>query len=281
MKTKAVIFLGLLFITACTNTEREQKLKDLAVQDSTLLDQAKKKDSAIVSYMHTMNAIQDNIDSLKQKEKILTVRTGENGNKTVIEDLRAVDNLIIADNRKIAQLESRMKKMDTKNTELDKIAAHLRTELADRDSNIVALQRNLSQTNESMKAVVQQFNDTMASMNLVKAENSSLHTQVNTVYYAVGTMKELKKRGVIDKQGGIAGVGRVTKLKDHFNSKYFTRADMTTLVDIPLYAKYSKIITDQPSSTYKVSTTTKGDSLEITDPNAFWSESKYLVVVVK
>jgi len=281
MKTKAVIFLGFLFLTACNNSEREQKLKDLSVQDSTLLDQARKKDSSIMSYMHTMNAIQDNLDSLKQREKLITVRSSEIGNNNAIADIKAIDELILKDNREIAQLQTRMKKMDAKNAELDKIVAHLNSEVADRDSGIASLQKNLSQTNESMKAMVEQFNDSMATMNVVKAENSSLHTEINTVYYAVGTMKELKQKGVIDKKGRVIGLGRVAKLKDHFNSKYFTKADMTALVNIPLYAKYSKVITDQPGNTFKVSDNGKTDSIEITDPNAFWSESKYLVVVVK
>jgi hypothetical protein len=281
MKTKAVIFCGILFLTACNNAEREQKLKDLSFQDSTLLEQARKKDSSISSYIRTMNVIQDNLDSLKQREKILTVRSSENSGSNVIDEIRAMDNLILKNDREIAQLQTRIRKMGTKDAELDKIVAHLHTELADRDSSIVSLQKSLSQTNESMKAVVEQFNDSMATLNIEKAENSSLHTAINTVYYAVGTMKELKQNGVIDKEGGVIGIGRTAKLKKQFNAKYFTRADMTTLSSIPLYAKFSKVITNQPDNAFTVKGTTKSDSLQITDPDAFWNGSKYLVVAVK
>ena len=171
--------------------------------------------------------------------------------------------------------------MNNKDASLEKMVAHLRTEVADRDSNIVYLQKTLSQTNESMKTVVQQFNDSMASMNVERAENGSLRTQVNTVYYAIGTIKELKQKGVIDKEGGIVGIGSTPVLKKHFNSMYFTRADLTKLSEIPLYAKFSKVITNQPDNAFKVKATSKSDSIEITDPDSFWNGSKYLVVAVK
>jgi hypothetical protein len=53
------------------------------------------------------------------------------------------------------------------------------------------------------------------------------------------------------------------------------------LSTIPLYAHFSKVVTDQPVAAFKVQGTTKADSLVITNPGTFWSESKYLVVVVK
>jgi hypothetical protein len=121
----------------------------------------------------------------------------------------------------------------------------------------------------------------MASMNVERIVNSSLQDEINTVYYAVGTMKELKSNGVIDKQGGIIGLGRTAKLREHFNSNYFTKADKTKLSLIPLYSEFSKVVTEQPGDAFKVTGYTKSDSLLITDANTFWGESKYLVVVVK
>lgn len=281
MKTKIAAFFGLILITSCNYSEREQKLKDLSVQDSLLLQQVKAKDSSISAYIGTMNAIQDNLDSLKQRERIIAVKPSEHYGSNVIGDIRSIDNLIIKDDREIMQLQASIKKMKDKDGNLEKMLAHLHSEVAERDSNIVYLQKTLSQTNESMKTVVQQFNDSMISMDFERAENGSLHAQVNTVYYAIGTMKELKQKGVIDKEGGIAGIGCTPRLKQHFNAKYFTRADMTKLTEIPLYGKFAKVITDQPDNSFKVKATAKVDSLEITDPDSFWNGSKYLVVAVK
>lgn len=283
MKTTGFILCTALLLTACNYSEREQKLKDLSIQDSVLLDQARKKDSSVTSYIHSMNLIQNNLDSIKQKEKLLSARTSEGMPTTdrIIGDIKQMDDLILKNNRELAVLQSNIRKMGKKDMGLEQVVAHLNNEVADRDIGITSLQHQLAQSNESMKGVIQQFNDSMASMNVERAVNNSLANEVNTVYYAVGTLKELKQKGVIDKRGGIIGVGSMPELKQNFNSKYFTKADKITLVTIPLYARFSKIVTDQPAVAFTVKGSTKSDSLVITDPNAFWNADKYLVVVVK
>ncbi len=281
MKTTCIIIAALV-LAACNNSQQEQKLKALNEKDSALLAEAQKKDSSIVSYVMLLNEIQDNIDSIKNREKILSLKTENNSvDNSALADIKNIDKLILKDNREISVLEARLKKMNAKDAGMEKMVAHLTRELAEKDSDMVALQATLSQSNTTIRTVVQQFNDSMASMNLQRIENSSMKDEINTVYYAVGTMKELMSYGVIDKQGGVAGLGKTAKLKHGFNNNYFTKADKTKLSSIPLYSKFSKVITEQPDNAFKVEGNKKADSLLITDANIFWSESKYLVVVVK
>ncbi len=56
---------------------------------------------------------------------------------------------------------------------------------------------------------------------------------------------------------------------------------MEQLHTLPLYDKYVKLITNHPASSYKVTNSGKSDTLVITDPNTFWANTKYMVVVVK
>jgi len=86
---------------------------------------------------------------------------------------------------------------------------------------------------------------------------------------------------VIIKKGGLAGIGSTAEVKQNFNSNYFTKADMTQIKVIPLNSKFEKLVTNHPAESYNVTDNKKSDSLIIKDPTAFWSTSKYLVVVVK
>jgi hypothetical protein len=282
MKTKACIVVAALVLAGCNNSQREQALKDLSEKDSAMAAEAHRKDSSILSYIRSLNDIQDNIDSIKHREKILSLKTENSSvSNNAVADIRSIDKLILKDNKEIALLEAKIKKMDVKDVNMEKMVAHLTSELAEKDSAMVALQFRLSAANVSIETISQQFNDSMASMNVERALNNSLVNDMNTVYYAVGTMKELKNYGVIDKKGGIIGIGRTTKLKDNLNTNYFTKADKTKLSSIPLYSKFNKVVTEQPGTAFKVEGSTKSDSLLITDANTFWSQSKYLVVVVK
>jgi hypothetical protein len=282
MKTSACIVVASMVLAACNSSQQEQRLKALNEKDSVMLVEARAKDSSILSYIRSLNDIQDNLDAIKHREKLISVQTENNSaNGKAVADIKILDNLILKNHRDIAMLEAKLKKMNTKDANMEKMVLHLNKELAEKDSDMVALQSRLSQANLSIQDLARQFNDSMASMNMEKAINNSLTNDLNTVYYAVGTMKELKSYGVIDKQGGIIGLGKTAKLKQNFNSNYFTKADKTKLSTIPLYFKFSKVITEQPNAAFKVEGTEKSDSLLITDANAFWSTSKYLVVVVK
>ena len=79
MKTKIAVICGLSMaaITACNYSEREQKLRDLSLRDPLLMQQANIKDSSISTYLNTMTVIQDNLDSLAKREKIITVNSSE------------------------------------------------------------------------------------------------------------------------------------------------------------------------------------------------------------
>ena len=76
-------------------------------------------------------------------------------------------------------------------------------------------------------------------------------------------------------------IGRSTEMKQNFNVGYFTKDDMTKLQVIPLNSKFEKVVTNHPTNSYQVTNNSKSDSLIIKDPEAFWSSSKYLIVVVK
>ena len=104
--------------------------------------------------------------------------------------------------------------------------------------------------------------------------------ELNTVFYALGTKKELIENNVLTKEGGFIGLGKTTKLKGDFNKDYFTKADKRTLTEISVFAKKIKMVTSNPESSYKIEGEDKVDKIQITDADAFWQASKYLVIII-
>ena len=87
------------------------------------------------------------------------------------------------------------------------------------------------------------------------------------------TKKELKEQRIIDGD-------RV--LESNFNKSYFTKIDIRVEKEIKLYSKYAKILTMHPSDSYTLEKdANKQYVLRITNPQIFWSTSKYLVILVK
>ncbi len=287
MKAKFGFILIALAFAACNSHEKEQldKLKALRTQDSTLAAQAKDKDSLISSYINTMGDIQGNLDSLKLKEKIITMNSSEsrsNPKSAIMDDIKSIDDAIIANNKKISQLESRLKKMAGNDAKLKKMIDNLTREISDKDAEIAALQNRLSGANDTITAITQRYNASINEIRNEKATISSLTTEMNTVYYAVGTMKQLKAKGVITKTGGILGMGKTSELSPSIKKTAFTQEDKTVISEIPLNGKLLRIVTSHPAGSYSIDKSDKKtDRLVISDASSFWSESKYLVVEIK
>ena len=96
---------------------------------------------------------------------------------------------------------------------------------------------------------------------------------MNTAWYVFGTKKELKGQHIMED-------GKV--MNGNFNKNYFTKIDIRNTTEIKLYSKTAKLLTAHPSSSYSlVRDANKQYTLRITNPQIFWSTSKYLVVLVK
>ena len=284
MKLRLGIVLFALVMSACNNHEKEQldKIKALHAQDSTLAAEAKSKDSLITNYVNTMGAIQDNLDSLKVKEHILSMNSPE-GNKnartTIMGDITAIDNAIIADNKQISKLEARLRKMQNNDASLKKMIDNLTKEVAQKDAEITMLQGRLNGLSDSMTVLTHNFNDTMAEIRKDRSMIHSMTNEMNTVFYVVGTMKQLKDKGVISKTGGVLGIGRTSELSAKANMSAFTKGDKTQISEIPIGGKLLKLVTSHPAGSYNINQSDKKhETLVISDANSFWSESKYLVI---
>jgi hypothetical protein len=285
MKTTGYITIAMFFFAGCSNSDQVQKMTDLANKDSVLLVQANQKDSNIAMYLGELNQIQDNFDRIKAREKMITINSGEMGSdkQPLIVDIKQLDEWIVANDKKMNALQGKLKKMTTQNANLSDIVMHLSQEIAIKDTEIAMLQANLSKANTDLVNVTENFNDSIAAINMVRAQVMIMTIRLNTVYYVSGTIKELKDNGVVNKQGGFIGIGRTAKVNPEINNSKYTQADLTTLKGVSLNGKFKKFITIHPDNSYTITSTgdDKTDYVSITNPSAFWGESKYMVVALK
>lgn len=134
------------------------------------------------------------------------------------------------------------------------------------------MKEELASTNTTMATIIEMYRDQTQ-----RAEQQS--EQLNTAYYAVGTMRELRANGVLTREGGLAGIGGVSKLDvAKLPKDYFKRIDLSNETEIPVIAKKASLVTPHPEGSYRFEN--GAEKLLITDPKSFWSISKYLVIVV-
>jgi len=238
-----------------------------------------RQDSSIQSFIQGFNEIQDNLDVIKEKEKIVTsntkdAETRKNKEEQIVADIQAIYDIMNKNKQRLADMKNKLNKSDKKNDELEKFITRLTADIEAKDAQI-----------NDLKIQLEQMNVELASLNTTYQEatqESAVKTEkLNTGYYTFGTAKELTKNGVLTKQGGFIGLGKTQKIKDDFNKNYFTKVDITNTLELVLGAKKAKIVTTHPAGSYKIEGKDgKADKIVITNAEDFWSASKYLVVVV-
>jgi peptidoglycan hydrolase CwlO-like protein len=251
----------------------------LQKENADLQAELQARQAAVDSFVFAFNEIQDNLNTIKEKEKIVANASKEGSAKKmedqIIEDIQTIYELMEKNRQKVNALNSKLKKANVKIEELEKMIANLNTQLQAKDVEIAELKSKL----EKMDI---EINELMLASAVKDQKIAEQTDKMNTAYYAYGTAKELKRQGVITKEGGFIGIGKNEAMMKDFNKNYFTRIDITQTTSVPLAAKKAKLLTTHPSGSFKFEGPEgKVEKLVITNPEEFWSASKYLVVIIE
>ena len=290
MKNPLYIFALFSLLVACN----QKKIEQLSQENADLKEETAKNDSTINEFIQTFNEIEANLALIKEKEDMISRSTqSDMENKkdvreAIIQDLKTINSLMEENRQKVASLTEKANQSDNKINEFSQMIKSLNKRLEERKVEINNMQQDLallSREKEMLTSTVDTLETKVSDLSLANQyKTDSINLQIDalrTAYVTSGTYRELKEKGVIDKEGGIIGIGSVKKLAEDFNKEIFEKIDITKTKAIPLNGKKATIVTSHPSESYKLTSPdgNKLDSIYITDPNAFWKASKYLVIV--
>jgi hypothetical protein len=287
MKNLKLMIAGLFFLAACitfTNCKDHEAEKN-ALADSlrnangALAGQLNEKEAAMQEFIASFNEIQENLNAIKEKEKIVTSAAGAKGDVKsrqgqIQEDIQSIYDLMAKNKNRISSLSQKLKESNLKLSGLEKMIENLQISLNMKDEEIADL-----------KAKMEGLNIELANLNtnyrVVESESAAKTEALNTAYYAIGTKKELTEKKVISKEGGFIGLGKSTKVSTDFNKEYFTKINIEQTKFINIGAKKAKLLTTHPTNTYKMVGEKPVEKIEITNPKEFWAASKYLIIVIE
>ncbi|HEU4799422.1 MAG TPA: hypothetical protein VFS94_02195 [Gemmatimonadales bacterium] len=205
----------------------------------------------------------------KIRDAITRLQASEDALEAAKERLATIER---KDSRLVAQIERYQGTINEMQATIEKQQAEYIAQLDSQKVQIVALQTNL---------------DTVtAQKTLVETEKQALVDTMNTVYYAVGTEKELIEKGVAIKEGSkflVFGGTRLLPARELNGTGFQVLHRMNdTVLTLPDPAKEYKIISRQ-NSQYLANAVQDGNKVEgqihIAEPENFWAGSRYLIVV--
>ncbi len=276
-----IAILSLAFV-GCQGNKQSAESADAAQSDS-LRQVISQKDNEINDMMGTLNEIQDGFNEINAAENRVTIaKGGEGANKEqqIRENIQFIAKTMKHNRELIAKLRNQLKQSSVKGDALKNTLESLSKQLEEKDKQLQQMRAELDAKDIHINELDEAINNLHTNVNNLANENSkksqvinSQDKQLNTAWFVFGTRKELKEQRIIEGD---------KVLQSNFNKNYFTKIDIRVDKEIKLYSKYAKVLTMHPSSSYLLQRdANKQYTLKITNPEIFWSTSKYLVILVK
>jgi chromosome segregation ATPase len=269
-----IIILTNFLVSNCSkgSDDSENSIKDsIENVSSNLNGKLNEKDAAIQELVSSFNEIQENLNAIKNKEKIITTSSANGDVKSkqgqIKEDIQSIYDLMAKNKNRIGSLTKKLKDSNLKIEGLEKMIENLQNSINQKDDEIADLKTKM----EGLNIELSNLN---TNYKAVEAESATKTDMLNTAYYAIGTLKELKEKKVISREGGFIGLGKTTKVSSDFNKEYFTKIDIEQALSINIGAKKVKIITTHPEGSYKLVGEKPIEKIEITNAKDFWGEWK-------
>ena len=272
----------LLALTSCNQDKAKNHLASVEQSDS-LKQILAQKDTEINDMVGLMNEVQEGFRQINEAENRVTIAKdgeGNNSKQVLRENIKFITERMKKNRELITKLRQQLSTSSLKGTQLKSTIDNLVKQLDEKDQQMQQLRAELDAKDIHIGELDETINNLNSNVSHLTTESAqktatinAQDKQLNTAWYVFGTKAELKEQRIISD-------GKV--LQGNFNKNYFTKIDIRVDKTVKLYSKSVKILTLHPSSSYTLTRdVNKQYTLNITNPQLFWSTSKFLVIQVK
>lgn len=285
MKKLFILIACALSLGACNSMTGGGQQDNVLQERDSLLRVINEKDMELDDILSTFNEVQEGIRQINEAEGRVTIADGNPESasaKDVIRENMAFIQQAMQQNRDmIAQLQQKLENSSIKNTKMQQTILNLQAQIDAQAIRIQELEANLAEKDALIEAqgdaIAGLSNDVASLTEENKAKTEKVQQQdkeLNSAWFVFGTKNELKEQKILTKDGILTS--------EDFNTDYFTKIDIRYDKDVKFYSKNAELLTSHPAGSYQLTKDSQGQyELHITDPQKFWSVSKYLVVLVK
>ncbi len=272
----------MLLIVACDNQKQQVPVVDTHVADS-LQQVINQKETELDDMLSTFNEIEEGFRQINAAEQRATLaRQGEGSDRKarIRESVAAIQQQMTHNRELINKLRQQLRESSFNSDQLKSLIENMTQTLQEKEAELADLRQQLEERDVRIDELDTKVHDLNVDVTNLSQHNqqkeqtiSNQDKALNTAWFVFGTKSELKEQNILSKD---------EVLRSNFNKNYFTKIDIRIDKEIKLYSKSAKIMTNHPASSYTLQQdANKQYILRITNPQQFWSASKYLVILVK
>lgn len=291
-KTKLFSALALCSLvaisSACSKNEQTAKSDD---QDSQKIAGASKEDleqavSDRDELLSLVNEISNGLADIKNLENIVATDGSETPSQKakIRQDIAAIQAALTDRRQRLEELEKKLSSSNVYTSKLSKTIESMKLQIENQTKEIASLTQQLSDAKAeigSLNNQVDSLNTTVADVSgqrdVAQQEATNYNNQLNEVFIAIGSKKELKENRILEKKF----LSKTKILTGDFNQKFFSTQDKRTYEGQVLYgAKKAEIKTNQPKDSYTLTKQGNNMVLKVLNKDRFWSNTSYLVIQI-
>ena len=282
MKKSVYLLIAVAAIMiGCTNGPKRSQL---ITENDSLKTILAERDAALDEMIKTINIVEEGFEAINAAQGRINLDAASTEQSKMMKlqkDINFINETLANNRAQIAELEQKLSSSESSSKQLKSMVQKLKKELEAKSKQIIALQEELANKNihiAELDKTVEELSSNVTSLSKTKAKNeqtiSKQESELNSVWYAIGTKSELKEMNIISGKKVLEG--------GNAQMDYFTKADKRELTTIDTHEKNAKLLTTHPENSYKLERNKdKKYVLTITNPEKFWSVSKYLVIQVR
>src|SRR5690554_6392310 len=226
---KYITFIvAVLMIESCRNYKREAE--QLEVRLDSLQQVAQERESTINEFARDFEAIQANLDSIRKMERLIP-ESGESERRLtgsqrqqILNDIQSINNILAENQELIGNLKRRISnsnlqtnKLETMVNELEQQSEQLKQQLQQRDTEVSDFAEQVKEQRENIELLQRQLTEATEYGTLQSDTLQMRTTALYRGYYTVGSIGELRDRGIVERQGGILGIGSTPIMRRDFS----------------------------------------------------------------
>jgi hypothetical protein len=280
--------VAVLSLTAWGCSGRTEELEKqnavLQQQNKELAQNMTSQDEYIDDVVTAVNDVYQSIETARATEKnLITESKGIEGTKTqskeevrkdLLQRISAVNENIQDNYKKVNDLEKKVSTSRKQYASLQTMVENLRKTLEEREASIAALEARVS----GLEGEVAQKTEQVRQRDIVIDAQKK---EMATVYYVIGTKKELEEKGIVRDEGGFLWglVGSTTTMAPNFDLSYFTPIDKGRQTTFRVDKRIREILPKRAPEYYTQQKEESGQTvLTIADRDHFWKD-KFLVIL--
>ena len=284
MAVSVALLVIAAFVLMNNRNQSDEKIAQMQQLNDQLNSGVSQRDSVINELVNTLNDIEKDLSTMREKEKMLAVQSEdpeftEDMRKRILTDIQKLNTLLEDNKTKVKNLNRQLRNSGVKIAALEERIGMLEESVAQRDSSINALKMQLVDRDFMMAELNVTIDSLSGEVNKRESIITEKEAEMNKAYLVSGSFDELKEKGLLTKEGGFLGLGKSKAIPANLPEKYFSEVNIREMNKIEVNAKKAEIISEHPKDSYEI---VSNDSLiayiEIKKPDEFWKITRYAVV---